>query len=419
MLKTSLGIVLGLAAALGATLLLREMRAREDAQRSLTEARNLLHASLTRAPELSRIDATRALSLLEQSVHLHREPVALAELAYAKALEEHQKGRPEQARRSLSLARKGLPASADLEVLEAAIALQAGRQADASASAARALAREPRNLRARALIADMSADAGDAQRALSLLQTLIADAPDVGALYNRRGLAFEALGNRAAAISDYERASELDPSLPQPHINLGRLLRDQGRLREAEQEFGLALARGSSEAQAWLGRGLCRIGRGDLEGGSGDVQQARSLAPAEPGPLVALADLDVWHGRLEQAVERYRAALALADSDAIAWLKLGNALARTRAYEPARAAFERALELQPALAAAHNGLGAALLGLGDRAGAEKAFGTAAALDRDDPNPARNLALLRKQRVAHGRRHAARPRASSQPRAALD
>ncbi|MFI5306023.1 MAG: tetratricopeptide repeat protein [Polyangiales bacterium] len=418
MLKTSLRVALALTALLAAAVMTKELRVREDARRLVAEAEQVLRPPLTRAPELSRIDATRACSLLDQAERMHPDAHTAAMLSFAKALEEHQKGRPDQARAALARARRGLPASADLDVLEAAIALQSGRQADASASAARALAREPRHLRARALIADITADAGDPQRALSLLKSLIAEAPGIGTLHNRRGLAYEALGDRSAAAADFERAAELDPSLPQPHINLGRLLRDQGRLREAEQEFGLAITRGPSEAQAWLGRGLSRIGRGDVEGGSIDIEQARALAPAEPGPLLALADLDVWHGRLEQAVERYRAAVVLAGSDAVAWLKLGNALARTRAYEAARSAFEHALELQPALAAAHNGLGAALMGMGDQAGAEKAFGTAVALDRSDPNPARNLALLR-ERAGHGNGRRPRRARSAQPRASLD
>jgi tetratricopeptide (TPR) repeat protein len=405
---TPVWIGLGLAAAAGAVALGLQLRAQQDASQLCREAELVLTAPLSRAPELSRIDAALALSLLERAAAIHDDARTRALLAWARALEEYQKDRPEPATRSLSEAKRGLPQRAALEVLAAAIDIQAGRPEQASSHLDAALAREPRNRRARTLAADLAADSGQPRRALELLDALIADEPEVGTLYNRRGLAQEALGDRSAAVTDFEHAAGLDPSLPQPHINLGRLLRDQGRAREAEQEFALAITRGSAEAQAWLGRGLARIARGDLEGGRGDLRQARDLARAEPGPLVALADLDVWDGKLERAIERYRAALVLADRDAIAWLKLGNALTRTRQYADARAAYEHALALEPDMAAAHNGLGAALLGQGDRAAAEQAFATAATLDSHDPNPARNLALLRR-----GPRAAARDRRAAQ------
>ena len=180
-------------------------------------------------------------------------------------------------------------------------------------------------------------------------------------------------------------------------MNLGRSLRAQGRAREAESAFGEAVQRAPDDAEAWLGRGLTRIAQGDTAGGRLDLEQARALAPAEPAPLVALADLDAQDNQGEQAIARYRAALVLAPSDAVAWLKLGNTLTRARQFPDAREAFEHAIALQPELAAAHNGLGAALMGAGEHEAAAQAFATAAALDTHDPNPLRNLALLHARR----------------------
>jgi tetratricopeptide (TPR) repeat protein len=407
MLRTLLYVVTGLCATWALIAGAIELRAREDSRRLTREAEQVLRAPLRRAPELSKIDARRAVALLEQAIAAHDEPHTHGVLSWAIALEEYQKGRLEPADHALVQAEKRLPRSPDLEALGAAIAMRAGRTHEASARVAEALALKPQHPRARVIAADLAADAGQTERALALLQGLIDEEPEIGALYNRRGLAQEALGNDEAALADFERAAIADPSLPQPHINIGRLLREQGRSRDAERAFGLAIERAASDPEGWLGRGLMRVAVGDLEGGRLDIQQARELGPAEPAPLIALGDLDAWHGRLEQAIERYRAALALAGHDALAWLKLGNALARKRNYTEARASFERAIELRPDLAAAHNGLGAALLGQGDRAAAERAFATAATLDSGDPNPVLNLALLHgrtgRGRTAHGAR----------------
>lgn len=385
--------MLGLAVAVGGGFLATELREREDAERLATQAQHLLCAPLDRAPELAQLQAARAVDLLENAIDLHDAPRARGLLAWAEALAQFQKGKLDRARQRLADARQLLPDRADLDVLAAALALQAGDRDAAAAHVQAALAREPTHTRARILAADLEADAGRNRRALALLAKLVHEQPDAGTLYNRRGLAREALGETSAAMADFERAAALDPRLSQPHLNLGRLLRVEGRLREAEHAFASAVQREPDEPEGWLGRGLTRIAQGDLAGGRLDLERAREIAPAEPAPLVALADADAQGGDLAQAVSRYRAALALAATDALALLKLGNALTRQRDFAGARTAFERAIELEPELSAAHNGLGAALMGAGDHERAENAFATAAALDRHDPNPLRNLALL--------------------------
>jgi Flp pilus assembly protein TadD len=397
MLRTSLWILGGLLAATLGVKGVGELRAREEAARLRSEAVSVLQAPFGRVPDLGRVDATRARALLGDALALHADATTEGLAALAEALEEFQKARPARADAALLRAQKALPDDALLEVLAGSLALDRRDAADAAKHAKAALALRAGDRRARLLAADAAIDLGETLRAGELLAGLIADEPAVGMLYNRRGLCREKQGDLAGARADFERASTLDPSMPQPFINLGRLLRDEGRAREAEQAFATAIERGSAESQAWLGRGLSRIAQGDVTGGALDVQHARELAPAEPAPLIALGDVDVMHDRLDDAVARYRAAVALAADDAIAWLKLGNALARARKYDEARPAFERAIAAQPELAAAHNGLGAALMGLGDVENAEKAFSTAATLDARDPNPLLNLALL------HGRR----------------
>ena len=135
-----------------------------------------------------------------------------------------------------------------------------------------------------------------------------------------------------------------------------------------------------------------------------------------PDPLIALGDHAAQRGVLADAVPRYRAAATLAPGSTTVWLKLGNALTRMHEYAEARGAFERALELDPDLAQAHNGLGAALMGAGDHEAAQAEFAFAAALDQRDPNPLLNLALLHKK--AGNRQAAKQAREAAAERAAL-
>jgi len=99
-----------------------------------------------------------------------------------------------------------------------------------------------------------------------------------------------------------------------------------------------------------------------------------------------------------QASAQIAAAQATADADpknVDAWRLLGNALsaaaageadaaARRSRYDAAIAAYQRALELQPANAAVLHNLGTAHLQLGDLASARKNFEAALAVEADDP-----------------------------------
>ena len=378
-----------------AVVLGHRMRRAEDARSLLREANTVLAPPFARMPELSSIGAQRAVQLLESAVELDAAPEIRGLLAYATALDEYQKGRPERAMAALREARK-LPAPGDrLLLIEAALAHAEGDRAHAATLVERAQARAPGDPRARLLAVDVALDSGELARAGSLLEALVQEHGELGELLNRRGLVRERRGDTDGALADFERAMSRAPLLPAPQVNRGRLLLARGRAVEAEDQFTQAMQRGA-EYDAWLGRGLARLRQGDLEGARLDVERARKLGPAQPGPLVALADLDVQAGELDGAVQRYRAALALDGEDAVAWLKLGNALTRTRALAEAKDAYQHALSLSPAMSAAHNGLGAALIYLGDATGAEQALARAAELDHADPNPLLNLAMLRER-----------------------
>ena len=174
-MRTLLNTVLGLAVVTGGAYGASELRAREDAAQRVDEARHVLHAPLARVAELDQIAAARAVDLLEQALELHDTPEARGLLALAEALARLQQGKLDRAGQQLAQARKLLPAQADLEVLAAALALRAGDRASAQQRVTAALALDPGHPRARVLASDLSADAGEQERALALLEALIAD----------------------------------------------------------------------------------------------------------------------------------------------------------------------------------------------------------------------------------------------------
>jgi 4-amino-4-deoxy-L-arabinose transferase-like glycosyltransferase len=142
---------------------------------------------------------------------------------------------------------------------------------------------------------------------------------------------------------------------------------------------------------------------------------AAAIRPAILGVVVAAAfalprlagfapRLDLVHfnlGRLaeergdaELAGRHYRAVLAVAPGDFLAWLDLGNLAARRRDLPEALRCYRRAAALEPASDDAQSNLGGVYLALGDLPAASRHLERALALDPQSVQALQNGALLR-------------------------
>lgn len=384
-----------IAALVGSGLLALRARDQEQVDVLVAEAERLLAPPFAQAPSIEGIEAARARMRLDAAQAFTEDPYVAGLLAYATALDELQKGRLDRAARALPAAEAVLGDEARMAWLQAQLARARGDDEAALRHLDAALARAPSAPRVRRLYAELAL-ARDPAETLTVVASLLEGHPDVGGLYNLRGLAHELLFDADAALRDFGRAIDLDAGGAAACVNRARLLRLSGRHADAEADFARAIQRDASYAEAWLGRGISRIALGDLDGGALDVEKARSLAPGEPDPLVALGDVAARRGRTARAIELYEAAVLADARHSVAWLKLGNAKMRERDAKGAERGYLRATEIAPDLAAAHNGLGAARMTLGNAAGARDALARAAALDPSDPNPLLNLAALHRR-----------------------
>lgn len=365
-----------------------------SADDNVAEALARLHAPISRAPGLDRIQASSAASLLRRAQELGKDDAETAGwLAYANALEDYQRGDFVLAEGELVTARRNLGERVEVEVLTAAVARGRLQEDVARDHLARALEQAPRDPQGLLLAVDMAIDREDGEAALERLAILIELAPRVATLRNRRGLAHELTGAMGDAEQDYLYAVRLDVRSADAWINLGRLRRRDGRHQLALEAFGQAVRRAPDESAAFLGRGLSHAALGDPAAARPDFERAAELAPNDAEPLLALGDMLRDLGEYDDAIAVYRSAIAREDADAASWLKLGNALAILMRYGEAARAFEAALRRSPDLAPAHNGLGASLMHLGRTDAAIRALDRAAELDARDANPLMNLALL--------------------------
>jgi serine/threonine protein kinase/Flp pilus assembly protein TadD len=184
------------------------------------------------------------------------------------------------------------------------------------------------------------------------------------------GRAHEALGQRVAAVSAYERAVKVDPQYAAARLRLGVVLGQGGRKAEAVAAIDEAIrlyraaANTEGEAEAQLRKATALTAAGDFTAAAEVLQQVRQIAPESKYPLLDLranfeeARLAYIGGRFADAEMMARQAVnkALAAGlDAIAaagLVNVANALMVTRRYDGADEHLTRAIALAQARGAA-------------------------------------------------------------------
>jgi tetratricopeptide (TPR) repeat protein len=115
------------------------------------------------------------------------------------------------------------------------------------------------------------------------------------------GLELEAVAPDEARDA-YRRALELDAHHADAHVNLGRLLHEQGMIEEAERHYRLALHENPDHATAAFDLGIALE---DLDQPADAIEAYRAALSADPG----LADAHYNIGRLYEKVGKRAAAL--------------------------------------------------------------------------------------------------------------
>ena len=219
------------------------------------------------------------------------------------------------ARSALALAQQAwtlAPGNADCSNLIGTCAIAMGDGPAAERCWRQALMQNPQTIEARMNLARYCKETERAHEAETLLQQVLALAPEHAAAYLLLGHLQSARKADQAAHS-YRRALTIDPSLAEAWANLALELEKQANWSEAEahhrRALALALAPGSGSAtiHANLGNLLARMHR------HGEAEEQYRLALAlNPGSAVGHSNLGVLHadlGRSAEAEQSLRAAL--------------------------------------------------------------------------------------------------------------
>ena len=254
----------------------------------------------------------------------------------------------------------------------AGLASVEGRVDEAIAAAREALRQDPEVVEGHLLLGNFQSKAGRPEEAVRAYRKALALDPEhQGALFSL-ALAYKKMGRLEDAAAGFERAQKLDPRATKPLWQLGDLEMRRGRFDRAEAILEEGLARKGDRPSFLLKLGECYLEMKRWDDAEKRLREAQALRPDLAGLQYDLALVHEGRGEVVDAMGAYEADLR---RDAKAYrsaFNLGRLLDRQGRGQEAIARYREALAVQPDFGTGELYLAKALLDTGDLRGAEEA-----------------------------------------------
>lgn len=215
--------------------------------------------------------------------------------------------------------------------------------------------------------------------AVAAARRAIQQNPQSASSYLSLGIALRSGGDADGAASAFHQALNLDPHLSSAWLEAGLMADEKGSLEEARADFQKAVEADPKSNPARLELASILFRKGDFEAVKTQLEAILRLDPADANALNGVGLLELQAGKLQEAAESFRRAIASKPRFPEAQMNLANALSELRDWPGAHKAYQLALEEQPDDAMATYGLARALRNLDEPAQAEAKFAKAKTL----------------------------------------
>jgi tetratricopeptide (TPR) repeat protein len=219
-------------------------------------------------------------------------------------------------------------------------------------------------------------DAGQADQAEQLCRRVLQEWPGQGDALHLLGLMAHAWGNPDLAIEYLQQACAAPRAPARYHSNLCEMLRQRGRLAEAETAGRRAVTADVAIGEGWNNLGIVLQESGKLEESQACLERAVALQPQSHQAQGNLGNTFKKLGALARARLQYDRALAIFPDFAEAHSNLAVVLNDIGQAEEGLAHAERAIELNPRLVDAYINAAMIEAGLGRRDAALHRLGAA-------------------------------------------
>jgi lipoprotein NlpI len=241
-----------------------------------------------------------------------------------------------------------LPADggADLLLLRAALNLSVGRVVAARGDLDAALARDPRDSAAHALLAVMAVVQNDTDQALSLADKAVAS-KDSAAARLARSYAHQANADLVAALADAAAAVDLEADHPLAWARLAELRLALGDLHAAERAAATAVRLDDALAHTQTILGFAHLTRFETKAAAAAFAKAAELDPTAPLPRLGLGLARINEGALAEGRELLEIAVSLDPNNSLLRSYLGKAFYEEKRDPLAFNQYEMAKRLDP------------------------------------------------------------------------
>lgn len=274
--------------------------------------------------------------------------------------------------------------------------LALGKKDEATTLITEILAKDARNEQALLLRAGLAMDARRLDDAVGDLRTILRDVPSSARAHVLLARAHELQGAKDLALDHYARAAQAGKFAPAYGMAYAEFLMRVGKARQVEDVLretlrvapqyapayrllaqsylstgNLLAAQGVADQLGKMGGqavasnqilGAVAAARNQFDNSISAFKRAYELSPAELQPMVALVRTYVRAGKTKDALAFLQSVVSASPDNVEARVLQGQLLSQLGSREPARQAFEAALQRNPKSVAAYQGLASLHLG---------------------------------------------------------
>jgi len=175
------------------------------------------------------------------------------------------------------------------------------------------------------------------------------------------GNAFLQTGRVDTAITQYQKALEIQPNHIEARFALGSAFAQTGRMDDAISQYQKVLEIRPNHMDARLGLGKALVQEGRVGEAISQFQDAMRINPNSAPAHNNLGIVLLGKGKVDEAVALFQQALIIDPDYAGANTSLGNVLLQKGKVDEATEHFQKALQKEPDSAVAHNSLANALM----------------------------------------------------------
>ncbi len=189
---------------------------------------------------------------------------------------------------------------------------------------------------------------------LTLINDTIRKSPQKARPYGIRGNAYVLLGDIDKAISDYNRAIEINPNFTEVYSNRGNIYFNLGNFKEAISDYNKAIEIDSKFYPAYTNRGNIYFNLGNFKEAISNYNKAIELNPSSVLSYDNRGQAYYSLGNFNQAVSDFSKAIEIEPKYIPAYNNLGLAYFDKGDFDKAISEFNKAIEINPEYANACN-----------------------------------------------------------------